>query len=118
MATEDGGWTSFLTQASEAWLENCNSFSGGTQAIAGRWLATCSDQIQSNLDAWTQLAGCKDTAEATAIQQRWWQGTADRLSAEIKDYQDQMTALSQRGFAAFGQTKPARQPRSHHAKAA
>ena len=112
------GWTLFLIQASDAWLENCKVVSDGTRAIAAHWLKRCSDQMQSNLGAWTELAGCQDTAEATAIQQRWWQGTVDRLSAEIKDDRDQITALAQRGFAAFQTTMPAPRPRSHSAAAA
>jgi hypothetical protein len=111
------GWTSLLTNATDAWLDNCKTLSGSSQAIADRWIKTCSDQLQSNFDAWSKLAACRDTAEAAAIQQRWWQGTVDRLSAEFKDCQDQVTALSQQGFATFRETRPARHARSTAAAA-
>ena len=115
--TDGAGWTSFFTQAADTWLENCKTVSGGSQTIGSRWLKDCSDQIQSNLDTWTKLAGCQDVAEAAAIQQRWWRGTVDRLSAEFKDCQDQMAALSQQGFAAFHETKRARHAPSNPAAA-
>jgi len=120
MATQTAGpgWTSFLTQAADAWLENCGTLSVGSRTIATRWLKSCADQIQSNLDTWTSLARCQDTAEAAAIQQRWWKDAVDRLSAEIKGYQEQLAALSKQGGAAFRETKPARRPPSDPAAAA
>jgi hypothetical protein len=118
MATQtDGtGWTLLFTQAADAWMENCKAISGGSQTFAHHWLKTCSDQVRSNLDAWTKLTGCQDPAEVAQIQQRWWQDAVERIGAEFKDCQDQMTSLSQQTFSAF-QTKPAHRGRSHSAAA-
>ena len=87
-------WSSFLTDASGNWLESSKNLTSASQAIATRWLKDCSDQVQSNLDTMTKLAECRDTGEAAAIQQRWWQNTVDRFSAELRDCQEQLTAAS------------------------
>jgi hypothetical protein len=92
--TDASAWSSFFTDVPGTWLETSKTLSGASQAIATRWLKDCSDQVQSNLDTMTKLAECRDTGEATAIQQRWWQSAVDRFSAELRDCQDQLTAVS------------------------
>ncbi len=106
--TSDDGWA-FATQASDAWLGGFTALSGVPQTLMQRWLKDCTDQVQSNLDAWTQLSDCKNPEEAFQIQQRWWRETVDRLSADVKDFQDQVAALAQQG--PFNQAKSPRPPR-------
>jgi hypothetical protein len=111
------GWTSVFTQAGAAWVEAYATVSANSQAIANRWIKTCTDQFQRNLDLWTKLTGCQDIAEASATQQRWWQGTVDQLGTEFKEAQDQMATLSQPAFAPLRKIKPERSRRTHAAAA-
>ncbi len=100
------GWGS-MTQAPDAWLKGCTALSEASQAVAQRWFQACNDQAQRNVAAFTQLGGCKDPSEVLAIQQRWWAESVERLSAELKDCQDQLGAAMQQGGA------PTPKPRSH-----
>ena len=109
----DGGWPGFVVQAPEAWLGNLQAIAEASQAFAASWFKNRSAQLQSNLEAWTRMAGCKDPSEIAAIQQRWLQDSIERLSAEAKDCQVQIMRLTQRGSAAPDSSASAAQaPRS------
>jgi len=114
MSTEAGptSWPMPLTQIPERWMENCKAFSSASQASAERWMKSCTEQAQANLDAFTQLAGCKDAGEIAAVQQRWWQDTVDRLRTEMKGCQDQLMALAQTSLSGLngGPSSPSRRP--------
>ncbi|MBI3516169.1 MAG: phasin family protein [Proteobacteria bacterium] len=86
-------WLVFLSQGPETWLGNYSAVLSASQAISEAWLKHRSAQVQSNLDAWGKLAGCKEVAEMTAIQQGWYQDATKRLSAEIAGYQTQVADL-------------------------
>jgi hypothetical protein len=106
-----GGWPSF--QMPDNWLESFQSLASASQAIAERWMANRTEQVQHTLDTVTKLTACKSPAEAAELQQRWFRETVERLTAEVKSYQDQVAALSQQGLSALGQPQAAGQPRSH-----
>jgi hypothetical protein len=109
-----GSWPSFMVQMPDNWLESYKSLASASQAFAERWFANRTEQAQHTLDTVTKLTACKSPAEATEIQQRWFRGTVELLTAEMKAYQEQVAALSQQGLSALGQPpQPTGQPRSH-----
>src|SRR5271169_3379487 len=96
-----GSWPSFMPQMPDNWLESYRSLTSASQAIAERWLANRTEQAQHTFDTVTKLTGCKSPAEAVELQQRWFRETVERLTAEVKDYQEQVAALSQQGMSAL-----------------
>jgi hypothetical protein len=88
-------------------VESCKGLSTAAQAIAERWVKSRSEQAQATLEVCAKLASCKSPSEFAELQQRWWQGTVDQLSAEMKGYQDQILALSQMNPTALLDSKPA-----------
>jgi len=93
--SESGGWPSFLAQMPETWLESCKTLQSTSQAIAERWIANRSEQAQKTFDAFGQMAACKSPQEFAEVQQRWLKDTVERLTAEVKDYQERVSTLSQ-----------------------
>jgi hypothetical protein len=110
--SESGGWPSFLAQMPENWLENCKTLQTTSQAIAERWLASRSEQAQKNFDAFGQMAACKSPAEFAEVHQRWMKDTVERLTAEVQDYQERVTALSQAATSPEGRPGPRPQPKA------
>ncbi|HUA55708.1 MAG TPA: phasin family protein [Candidatus Sulfotelmatobacter sp.] len=105
--TDGNGSSLFLTALPDKWLERCQELSAASQAMAERWVENRAEQVQTNLDAWTKLASCKNPGEVAEVQQRWWRSSIDHLTAEMKGYQDQMLALGQQSQAALRGEKPA-----------
>jgi len=97
--TEGIGWSAVLTQMPERFTENYKAAFSTSQAIVTRWIKDCSDQIQTNLNACTKLANCKDAGEIAGIQQRWWQDTIERMGKELEGVQGQLMALSQKSLS-------------------
>jgi hypothetical protein len=108
-----GAWPSFMPQMPDNWLESFQSLASASQAIAERWMTNRTEQVQHTLDTVTKMASCKSPAEAAELQQRWFRETVERLTAEMKSYQDQVAALSQQGFTALSQPQQPGQPRAH-----
>jgi hypothetical protein len=108
-----GSWPSFMVQMPDNWLESYKSLASASQAMMQRWLANRTEQTQHTLDTVTKMTACKSPAEAAEIQQRWLRETVERLTAEVKEYQEQVTALSQQGLSTLSQASPGAPSRSH-----
>jgi hypothetical protein len=107
------GWPAMMGQMPDNWLESCKSLASASQAMAERWFTNRAAQHQHMLDTVTKMTACKSPAEAAEVQQRWFRETVERLTAEVKEYQDQVAALSQQSLSAIGQPQPAAPPRAH-----
>jgi hypothetical protein len=108
-----GGLPSMMGQMPDNWLESCKSLASLSQVMAERWVANRAAQHQHMVDTITKMTACKSPAEAAEIQQRWFRETVEHLTTEVKQYQEQVAALSQQSLSAIGQPQPTGQPRPH-----
>lgn len=92
--TNGNGAAAFLSALPSSLLEGSQGFAAASQAMAERWIANRTEQVRFNVEACTKLASCKSPSEFAELQQRWWQTTVDQLTAEMKGFQEQISALS------------------------
>jgi len=114
MATQNSGnpWSAFLSQIPGNWTDGFTAIASASQAMADRWVKNRAAQVERDMAVWTKLTSCKDSREVAEIQKRWWQDTIDGLTAEAKEYQEQVTRLTQQSRSATQDGKPAPRPKT------
>jgi hypothetical protein len=55
--------------------------------------------LESDLEAWRKLAGCTECSSGVEIQQIWWRGSVERVTAEMQEDQTQTAAVLRQAFS-------------------
>lgn len=81
MAASQAFWQSALRQGGE-WMQGQPQGLALVQSAAERWMRHRSEDYQRGVAAATQMAACKDFAQAAAIQQKWLADCTQSLIAD------------------------------------
>ena len=81
MAAGQAFWQSALRQSGD-WMQGQPQSFALVQGAAQRWMRHRGEDFQKGVAAATQMAACKDFAQAAAIQQKWLADCTQSLVAD------------------------------------